>query len=108
MPGQTGREKRVYVGQTGKTVAERFAQHKAGGRHANHDVARYGRRLLPDLYRNVGPFCTREAAELAEAELAQELRRRGYVVPGKHGQAIRVITAAKPKAPSRSRGRAPS
>jgi predicted DNA-binding WGR domain protein len=90
MPGQAAHEKWVYVGQSAKTPAERFAQHKAGGFLSSRIVAKHGRRLLPALYRNISPFVSRAAAERAEAALAGELRRRGYVVPGEHGRPVQT------------------
>jgi hypothetical protein len=51
----------VYVGMTGLTPEERFANHKAGTKAA-WVVKRYGLRLLPELY----------------------LRRAGYTVTGGH------------------------
>jgi predicted DNA-binding WGR domain protein len=90
MPGQAPNDKWVYVGQSGKTPAERFDQHKAGGLLASRIVRKYGRRLLPALYRNIGPFDDRKAAERAEAALARDLRRRGYVVPGDHGRPVQT------------------
>jgi hypothetical protein len=39
----------VYVGMTGLTPEERFANHKAGIKDASL-VKRYGIRLLPELY----------------------------------------------------------
>ena len=71
----------VYVGQTGLSPEERFAQHK------------YGLRLRPMLVANHGPCETRAEAEAAEAALAERLRRRlglgprlaGAVVSDEHG-----------------------
>jgi predicted GIY-YIG superfamily endonuclease len=68
----------VYVGMTGLSVEERFANHRAGyksNRYAHH----YGLRLLPDLYEcfNPMPF---EAARQMEKDLADELQENGYAV----------------------------
>src|SRR6266516_7419352 len=90
MPGQAAHAKWVYVGQSVKNPAERFDQHKAGGLLASRTVTKYGRRLLPALYKNVGPFDDRKAAERAEVALARDLRRRGYVVPGEHGGTVQA------------------
>jgi hypothetical protein len=90
MPHQPKGEKWVYVGQTAKTPSERFAQHKAGGLFASPDVRKYGRRLLPALYRGIRPLANRDAAERAEAALALALRERGFVVIGKHGKAVEI------------------
>jgi hypothetical protein len=90
MPGQAAQEKRVYVGQTSKTPAERFVQHKAAGLLASPIVAKYGLRLLPALYESIGPFSDRKTAERAEARLAKDLRRRGFLVPGDHGKPVQT------------------
>ena len=68
----------VYVGQTARSAEERFAQHRQG-RKANRFVQRFGRRLIPELTGPV-PEGTREAAEVREAAVAEELRRRGWAV----------------------------
>ena len=68
----------VYVGMTGLTPEERFAQHKAGIR-ANRFVQRYGVRLLPKLYAYANPM-PYEAAREMEVELAIALREEGYAV----------------------------
>ena len=73
----------VYVGQTADTPEERFAEHLAGYRAARI-VRNYGVRLRPRLYRNYGPYPTREEAVAAEARLAEKLRRRGFCVFGGH------------------------
>lgn len=41
----------LYVGSTRRSIAERYATHKAGGRTASGIVRRRGRRLRPDLTR---------------------------------------------------------
>lgn len=97
MPGQRSGDRRFYVGQSAKSPQERFAQHKSGGLLSNADVRKYGCRLVPELYERIGPFDVRGAAERAEAVLAKSLRRRGYVVIGKHGEP--VVIRATPKAP---------
>ena len=45
----------VYVGMTGLTPEERFANHKAGTKAAPV-VKRYGLRLLPELYAHLNPM----------------------------------------------------
>src|ERR1035437_5609346 len=72
----------VYVGMTGLTPEERFANHKAGTKAA-WVVKRYGLRLLPELYahRNPMPY---EAAAQMEEDLAEDLRRASYTVTGGH------------------------
>jgi hypothetical protein len=73
----------VYVGQTADTPEERFAEHLAGYR-ASRVVRRYGLRLRPRLYRNYGPYGTRDEALAGETRLADRLRRRGFCVFGGH------------------------
>ncbi len=75
----------LYVGQTGKTPQERFAQHKSGartvkGRKLSSDIVRkYGLYLRPSLYQHIGPLSREDALEV-EKGLALELRRKGYAV----------------------------
>src|ERR1019366_8494690 len=45
----------VYVGMTGLTPKERFANHKAGIKAASV-VKRYGIRLLPELFAHLNPM----------------------------------------------------
>jgi hypothetical protein len=97
MPGQIAGDRRLYVGQSAKTPEERFAQHKSGGLLSNADVRKYGRRLVPELYARIRPLDARDAAERAEAALARSLRRRGYLVVGKHGEP--VVIRATPNVP---------
>jgi len=72
----------VYVGMTGLTPEERFANHKAGIKDA-WAVKRYGIRLLPELYEYLNPM-PYEAASKMEVDLAEDLRRAGYTVTGGH------------------------
>ena len=72
----------VYVGMTGLTPEERFANHKAGIKDA-WVVKRYGIRLLPELYAHLNPMPF-EAAVQMENDLAEDLRRAGYTVTGGH------------------------
>jgi predicted GIY-YIG superfamily endonuclease len=72
----------VYVGMTGLTPEERFANHKAGIKAASV-VKRYGIRLLPELYKHLNPMPF-EAAVQMEMDLAEDLRRAGYTVTGGH------------------------
>jgi hypothetical protein len=73
----------VYVGQTADAPEERFAEHQRGYRAARV-VKKHGIRLRPRLYRNYGPYATREEAEAAEVRLAARLQRRGFCVFGGH------------------------
>jgi hypothetical protein len=72
----------VYVGMTGLTPEERFANHKAGTKDAPL-VRRFGLRLMPELYTHLNPMPF-EAAAVMEMDLAEDLRRAGYTVMGGH------------------------
>ena len=71
-----------YVGMTGLTPEQRFANHKAGIKAASV-VRRYGERLVPVLYEHLNPMPYEKALRM-EAELAASLRKRGYRVYGGH------------------------
>jgi predicted GIY-YIG superfamily endonuclease len=72
----------VYVGMTGLTPEERFANHKAGIKAA-YVVKRYGLRLLPELFAHLNPMPYDVAVKM-EVELAEDLRQAGYTVTGGH------------------------
>lgn len=72
----------LYVGMTGLTPEERFANHKVGLKDAPL-VKRYGIRLLPELYEHLNPMPF-EAAVQMERDLAEDLRGAGYTVAGGH------------------------
>ena len=72
----------VYVGMTGLTPEERFANHKAGTKAASV-VKRHGLRLLPELYEHLNPMPFGAAVQM-ERDLAEDLRRTGYAVAGGH------------------------
>jgi len=72
----------VYVGMSGLTPAERFANHKKGDQ-ASSVVSRYGIRLLPELYAHLNPMPF-EAAVRMEQDLAEDLRAARYTVTGGH------------------------
>lgn len=72
----------VYVGMSGLSPEERFANHKAGLKAA-YVVKRYGVRLLPELFAHLNPMPFEAAAQM-EADLAEDLRRNGYTVTGGH------------------------
>ena len=72
----------VYVGMTGLTPEERFANHKAGLK-AVYVVKRYGLRLLPELFAHLNPMPF-DAAVQMEIDLADDLRRAGFTVTGGH------------------------
>lgn len=84
------RHPNVYVGSTGKTPEERFADHKAGGIYARPKVRDYGLGLLPELYESLNPFPSRDEAEAAERALASELRDMGYRVHGGQGRPVKI------------------
>jgi predicted GIY-YIG superfamily endonuclease len=71
----------VYVGLTGKTPEERFAQHKAGIKAGKKFVFRYGVQLLPHLYEHLNPMTLYEARAM-EARLKAALEQ---VVPWTEG-----------------------
>ena len=71
-----------YVGMTGLSPEERFANHKAGIKAAGI-VRRCGERLVPVLYEHLNPMSYEDALRL-EGELAESLRRRGFQVFGGH------------------------
>jgi hypothetical protein len=71
-----------YVGMTGLTPEQRFGNHKRGYKAAGV-VERCGVRLVPKLYEHLNPMSYADAVAM-EARLAEELRRRGFVVFGGH------------------------
>jgi predicted GIY-YIG superfamily endonuclease len=71
-----------YVGMTGLTPEKRFENHKAGIKAAGV-VKKYGERLVPKLYEHLNPMPYAEAKDM-EVRLAEDLRKRGYVVFGGH------------------------
>ena len=74
----------VYVGQTGKTPADRFREHKIGYKKGKGFVHKYGIRLMPELYRCIDPNLSTDSAEEVEESWAEELRERGHLVKGGH------------------------
>ena len=68
----------VYVGATGITPEQRFANHKAGHK-ANWYAQTYGETLIADLYTHLNPM-TYQRALATEIALADELRREGWGV----------------------------
>jgi|ERR1035437_6985740 hypothetical protein len=81
-PKRDPKKQRVYVGMTGLTPEERFANHKAGIKAASV-VKRYGIRLLPELFARLSPMPF-DAAVAMEKDLAEDLRRAGFTVAGGH------------------------
>ena len=80
----------VYVGVTALTPKGRYAKHLEGGITSAPIVRDYGVGLLESLYRDRNPLpaTTEEEALESEAELAEELRDRGYAVWGEHGKPL--------------------
>ena len=70
----------VYVGLTGLSPSERFANHKNGIKAASM-VRRFGLKLLPELYEHLNPMPFEAAAQM-EKDLADDLRKAGYTVLG--------------------------
>lgn len=71
-----------YVGMTGLTPEERFANHKAGVKAARV-VQKFGERLVPVLYEHLNPMSYEDAVRMEE-QLADSLRKRGFQVFGGH------------------------
>jgi hypothetical protein len=71
-----------YVGMTGLTPEQRFANHKAGIKSARV-VRKFGERLVPKLYAHFNPMPYKKA-QVMEVLLADSLRKRGYQVFGGH------------------------
>jgi hypothetical protein len=80
--GRDPRKPCVYVGMTGLSPEERFANHQRGVKAASV-VKRYGLRLMPKLYAHLNPMPFEAAAQM-ERDLAEDLRRAGYTVTGGH------------------------
>jgi len=71
-----------YVGMTGLSPERRFQNHKQGLKAARI-VQRCGERLVPRLYEHLNPMPYAKALQI-EADLADSLRKRGYMVYGGH------------------------
>ena len=81
-PARDPKKPCVYVGMTGLTPEERFANHKRGIKSSSL-VKRYGIRLLPEYYAHLNPMPYEAAAQM-ERDLTEDLRRAGYSVVGGH------------------------
>jgi len=81
-PARDPKKPCVYVGMTGLSPEERFANHKQGIKSSSV-VKKHGIRLLPELYAHLNPM-PYEAAVRMEQDLAEDLRRAGYTVTGGH------------------------
>jgi predicted GIY-YIG superfamily endonuclease len=71
-----------YVGMTGLSPEQRFANHRNGIKAARV-VKKFGARLVPKLYAHLNPMPYAKAKEM-EVFLADSLRKRGYLVFGGH------------------------
>lgn len=67
-----------YVGMTGLSPEERFANHKRGYK-GNYYVRKYGIGLRPDIYEDFNPMSYEDAGKI-EYILASELRAAGHGV----------------------------
>src|SRR5690348_17941799 len=63
-----------YVGMTGLSPEQRFANHKAGIKSASV-VRKFGERLVPVLYEHPNPMRYDDALRM-EGDLAEPLRKR--------------------------------
>ena len=71
----------VYVGSTGKTVEERFKEHRDGVPQRHNKLAhRYGRRLRLNDMKQYRPRKSRAAIEAKECEVAESLQAKGWAV----------------------------
>jgi len=68
----------LYVGMTGVTPRQRYANHKKGYK-ASRYVKNFGLRLVPELYEHLNPMSYEQAAKMEET-LAVELRGKGHPV----------------------------
>ncbi len=81
-PARNSSKPSVYVGLTGLTPQQRFANHEQGIK-SSYFVKRYGIRLVPELYEHLNPMPYEAAAQM-EKDLTEDLRRSGYTVTGGH------------------------
>jgi hypothetical protein len=82
-PRRNAKQPSVYVGMTGLTPEERFANHKCGYKAGKGYVRDFGIRLMPELYSHHNPM-SYSAANVGEKLLALELLAEGYTVYGGH------------------------
>ena len=68
----------VYVGSSARSPEQRMEQHRRGYKSARL-VKRFGLRLRPDLYADLGSFKGSKTACAAEKERAKELAASGFV-----------------------------
>jgi predicted GIY-YIG superfamily endonuclease len=67
---------------TGLTPEQRFENHRKG-KKAARVVRKFGVRLMPKFYAHLNPMSYEKAVAM-ERQLAESLRKRGYVVFGGH------------------------
>ena len=72
----------LYVGQTSKSIEERFREHLDGGRTASRRITGRAVGLRRDLILDTKVFYLREEAERAETRLGVKLKQRGHRVYG--------------------------
>ena len=72
-----------YVGMTGLTPEERFANHKKGIKSAGV-VRRFGERLVPKLYAHLNPMTYAQALKMEQQLARGDYGRQGYLVFGGH------------------------
>ena len=86
MPDSKDDQPAVYVGQTSKTIEERFSQHLKGGfeNKASRVVTRRGGKLLHKLIPKQ-KYYSQADAEAAETRLGNRLQDKGYRVYGPQG-----------------------
>ncbi len=83
-PSRFSGKPHVYVGETKYSPEKRLEEHLVGGFTSAPAVHKHGIRLKPRLYRNWGPYTTRQESLDGEARLAERLRRRAFCVRGGH------------------------
>lgn len=66
----------IYVGMTGLSIEQRYANHERG--HQSN-IAPYVVRLIPELYQSLNPMAYEIACGI-EVQLANKLRAEGYGV----------------------------
>lgn len=75
---------KVYVGQSIYDPEIRLEQHRAGLNSSVKIRRANNPKLRPDLYKHLQKLDSKEAAMAAEAQLAEELREKGFTVYGGH------------------------
>lgn len=75
---------KVYVGQSVYEPEKRLEQHKAGHNSALKVYKAKSRKLRPDIYGKIEKIYDNEEAKAKEAQLAKELKVKGFEVHGGH------------------------